>query len=726
MWGHVGGHVGSCGVHVGSDGIRWGQMGGHTPVSSITRPVGCSTPPLTAAVTYAPRCCGHMAGPRGVTCTCTCTCTHAIKSEQTREQTRSAPASMLTVACAFASSDAEEPQHRAHCVRCPACVNVPDCAARVRRHPDCSIPGAAQIMCLRFVYHCEQAGVYFTHPMLNASELDYLRSQAYPRPTPPQMNAYRQRVKAQHDFIAEHVSLSPEAHIVEVGCSRGHLLGSFSGERHRLTGFEPSPDLYSGAVQHLHMLSRQRNSSRSNVRMHGDVWSTETVVKLASEEGIDLFIASQVVGLIPNFCSFAKTLYASINAGGAVFLEVPNVSKESLLARHTSPEAAISWATPLGLAHSFAAAGFQLGTMQTFENYHSSTQPNGMWIRTILYKPFSQGDTRAVHGIATAMGDQQSPRPTGMVKRPEAPAVRPGQCSVHDRAVRAKQLHSLPNVLSLDRKKTVALVGPAAYIEGAHIEPFVRAAHVVARPNVRLSPDLTSLLLPRNTTDRVDVVYHSGGLLNETVFGPADSLEHLSSQSAFHHETMRAFASHGVRAVVHAWAVNLRARPFLFGKIAECPKCFDILAQREHNFWSTACPHHAVQLDILSMNDLPPSVRNFTTGMRALYHILEHLKPAKLGVFGFSFYQKDASEERHSFPGYYQPIGGVPEARMGESKGHSPQLEMDYLHQLLSTRNDIFVDTHLEKLMKNRGLTINRAQVLRGAPAREWLEGKTR
>lgn len=279
-----------------------------------------------------------------------------------------------------------------------------------------------------------------------------------------------------------------------------------------------------------------------------------------------------------------------------------------------------------------------------------------------------------------------------------------GRCAVADQFRRAAQLGSSPDVLSL-KGKTVALVGPAAYVESAGLERFVQAADVVIRPNVKLTRSLDKLLLPQNTTDRVDVVYHSGVRYGDVLFGPGSSSERPSRQSAFCNATMQAYLRHGVRAVVLARSTGPRAS----------------------SFWSTACPYHSMRLDAVQLDVLPSTkMRYFSTGMRALQHIVMRLKPARLGIFGFSFYSHGGNATRslngHAFPGYYQPIKGVPLERMGESRFHNFQHEMEHMASLLGKRSNIFVDTHMEQLLRRSGISISPSKVLRGARAREWLD----
>ena len=218
---------------------------------------------------------------------------------------------------------------------------------------------------------------------------------------PSDGTAYARRVAAQHSFLTARVSLAPVARIVEVGCSHGHLLGSFAGPHRKLVGFEPTPALRHSAITHL-------NALNGSSRVHETTWSSKTASVLARNGGIDLFMSSHVLEHVPDLCSFTKELFAAMAPGGAVFTEVPNVTPAWLRAERQQgimPKSGggpfhISWVTPMGLLRYFQSAGFQPGTLETFEGYEASTRPNGLWIRAVFYKPLARGSAGVVHGMA--------------------------------------------------------------------------------------------------------------------------------------------------------------------------------------------------------------------------------------------------------------------------------------------------------------------------------------
>ena len=75
--------------------------------------------------------------------------------------------------------------------------------------------------------------------------------------------------------------------------------------------------------------------------------------------------------------------------------------------------------------------------------------------------------------------------------------------------------------------RSVAIVGPASYIEGEGVEKLIDSSDYVIRPNCKLLPNLNGLLLPRNTTRRCDIVYHSGAVENETHDGPTKNIQEV-------------------------------------------------------------------------------------------------------------------------------------------------------------------------------------------------------
>ena len=184
--------------------------------------------------------------------------------------------------------------------------------------------------------------------------------------------------------------------------------------------------------------------------------------------------------------------------------------------------------------------------------------------------------------------------------------------------------------------KTVAIVGPAAYVESApSIEAIVERADVVVRPNVRVD-ETGELVLPRGTTRRVDVVYHSGTVLNELV-GHGRKKDVATAFSALTLHTLERYDANGVGTVI----------------VVVCGATFRTraLANLTTQFFARA-PNSRMRL-LLGSNagghDCPAPLDHFRTGVRAIVDV-HRQRPARIFLFGFDFYQS----QRHGFPGYYR------------------------------------------------------------------------
>ena len=125
------------------------------------------------------------------------------------------------------------------CVRCPECLGVSlgrtdSCVpGPLRWRDDCKW---GRSLCERRIYQCPDSGVFFSHPPMNASELQLLYAESYHA----QVDS-TERSARQHDFVrATMGELGPSALVVEVGCSKGTLLSLFAGMNRTLVCFEPT------------------------------------------------------------------------------------------------------------------------------------------------------------------------------------------------------------------------------------------------------------------------------------------------------------------------------------------------------------------------------------------------------------------------------------------------------------------------------------------------------
>ena len=230
--------------------------------------------------------------------------------------------------------------------------------------------------------------------------------------------------------------------------------------------------------------------------------------------------------------------------------------------------------------------------------------------------------------------------------------------------------------------KSVALVGPASYVEHAGIETHVRNVDIVVRPNVKLWPTLDGLMLPKRTTSRCDVVYHSGSMVNETVIGPkAGKDEIISERAGLSPTALRMYAAHGVKRVILA---------------VTQPNILKIRL-RSQNFANLSRMFAGSQLNITFdyVRHLRRDQIFFSTGMRALLHIVRQ-RPRSLMLFGFDFYSDQAGK---AFPGYYDAIPGVPMPLLGTSSMHHPSIAMRSLSNVMNTHSNVYIDSHLANVL---------------------------
>ena len=176
--------------------------------------------------------------------------------------------------------------------------------------------------------------------------------------------------------------------------------------------------------------------------------------------------------------------------------------------------------------------------------------------------------------------------------------------------------------------KSVIIIGPAGYTQSGHnaIKPSeIASFDVVIRPNVKLRED-GSLLIPPNTTERCDIVYHSGTWLGKKIAGPT-GLVAATNRTALSNATLRSFMRNGVKGVLVTGSRN-----------------------KEVQYFSCLTPPTGLSLGISRWPGWQNLTRigRFRTGLRAVLDIVR-FRPRKLRVLGFDFYQTS----KRGFEGYY-------------------------------------------------------------------------
>jgi len=246
------------------------------------------------------------------------------------------------------------------------------------------------------------------------------------------------------------------------------------------------------------------------------------------------------------------------------------------------------------------------------------------------------------------------------------------------------------------RGRTVAVVGPAAYVVGANIASHVERADVVVRPNVRVD-GRGKLVLPKGTTSRVDIVYHSGAVLGERV-GLGAKKDIATSFSALSMHTLKAYEAHGVRTLVVAVCGN-------------SPRVQN-LVNLSHHFSSD---HMRVILGPGARHESTGCSRpteRFRTGMKALVDV-HRQRPAAIFLFGFDHYA-GGSLHSNGFPGYYRDV--VHEAP-ASALYHNTTQEKEHMARLIlaidrrgrlpeapSTR--LYVDEHEASILRPSVLAV--------------------
>ena len=257
---------------------------------------------------------------------------------------------------------------------------------------------------------------------------------------------------------------------------------------------------------------------------------------------------------------------------------------------------------------------------------------------------------------------------------------------------------SLPGFVSRVHGATVALVGPAAYIEGAGLQDIVALADVVARPNVKVDATTGALVLPSNTTRRCDLVYHSCAVESATA----------TSWSALTTRTATVYMAAGVKELVAALS---HSTVQTHEKAKERIKQFYALqnhfakATLQHDLAKTAPRGQTNYNRRMNFRGLLENSSlygchvqpNFRTGVKMLVDLLLQ-QPLALYVLGCDFYSSQSTSKHHGFPGYYRDTQ-TPES----ASFHSTKEELSFFACLLEEGSaPILIDSHLADVIRAR------------------------
>ena len=246
--------------------------------------------------------------------------------------------------------------------------------------------------------------------------------------------------------------------------------------------------------------------------------------------------------------------------------------------------------------------------------------------------------------------------------------------------------------------KSVIVIGPAGYTERRlGLSSSVSSFDVVVRPNAKVTHD-GRLLLPPGTTDRCDVVYHSGVYLGKKLAGP-NGLVAATQRNAMSNATLQIYSDSGVKAVIITTRRDDRVQYFT---------CLAAPLNSNLVLGSVRWPGSAStgRLD------------HFRTGLMSILDVLR-FRPKKLRLLGFDFYQ---TAER-GFRGYYEDEVAMNASKDGRRKPTSRRAKAgdspwhDSLDELNSFRDCILrrfsavieIDDHLRGVLSNASRGVNKA-----------------
>ena len=220
------------------------------------------------------------------------------------------------------------------------------------------------------------------------------------------------------------------------------------------------------------------------------------------------------------------------------------------------------------------------------------------------------------------------------------------------------------SLYDLITNKTVAIIGPAGYVENVNLSLSLASVDTIIRPNCQIVNN--EIFLPINTTRRCDIVYHSGIPLNSFVKNYNGRNVIIRKRSALSLNTIKIYYENNVKGII---VVQSIANPIIRHRV-------DILKRKS-------------PIPIYYMMETPQQ-RFFRTGIKSLIDILNH-NPRKLFIYGYDFY----STQNNGFKGYY---GGN---ENGLSPSHNTRKEMKYFIKHILSRPNVMIDSFLSSVVRN-------------------------
>ena len=233
--------------------------------------------------------------------------------------------------------------------------------------------------------------------------------------------------------------------------------------------------------------------------------------------------------------------------------------------------------------------------------------------------------------------------------------------------------------VNLFKNKTVAIIGSSGELEVNDYSKLINSVDIVVRVNVKTFNN--NIFLPpkikKNTTTRIDVLYHHGAQLGNQFKGDGNNKCVINKTSCISNENLAIFKKAGVKAVV---LPNFNYKKCLKKKLG-------IQGLKIYPY-----PNLKLKNDIrISKGDAYP-----TTGISSIYDILQY-SPSKLYIYGFDCYM--APDTKLWFSDYSK-IGNINMTKTENNVmgSHNTMCELQRLYNICKIYKDkVIITEHLSK-----------------------------
>lgn len=210
------------------------------------------------------------------------------------------------------------------------------------------------------VYYSRSDRLGFTSPLPSEHKLSSYyrttyRENRYEAPTLDYLKAMGQRAQNQHDYILERSEGAGITNVLDVGCAAGMLLEAFQRDGARVTGFEPDEQM--------------SQKARDKVGEEGKIHTKMFTPDMIAPGTMDLVVASHVLEHLPNPQEFVASLGKLLKPGGFLFIEVPNMSLDSVrcqVANRNVGHGHLYFFSPSSILTLFETVDFELVDVATY------------------------------------------------------------------------------------------------------------------------------------------------------------------------------------------------------------------------------------------------------------------------------------------------------------------------------------------------------------------------